>query len=332
MNDIDLRRFDLNLLVVFEVLLAERSVTRAAERLGRTQSAVSHALARLRAQLCDPILVKGGKSMQPTPFALDFLQEVRPILARIQSALSPRLSFDPASSRRIFRLCAPDFALTLFTDLQTRLRVEAPSVSIEWTAPRASMLLDLAGGHLDVVIAPMPPRLTQDIVADQIGSLGWQCFARKGHPAFRAWGAEAWSRWPHLGVRVGSELENPVSVAAAKAGIARTIAGWVPHFAAIAPVLVASDLLATVPSLCMADSLRTHSLDSRDVPFSIPAMPHALLWNAGRRDDPEIKWLRARLRPLVACRTAGFRVEEPAGLPPPPNRRMRRVGAPQGIQ
>src|SRR5262245_21852258 len=103
MNEIDLRRFDLNLLVVFEVLLAERGVTRAAARLGRTQSAVSHALARLRRQLSDPILVKGGKGMQPTPFALDFLQEVRPILARIQGALSPRHSFDPAASRRIFR-------------------------------------------------------------------------------------------------------------------------------------------------------------------------------------------------------------------------------------
>ena len=129
MNKIDLRRFDLNLLVVFEVLLVERSVTRAAERLSRTQSAISHALSRLRVQLGDPVLVKGGKFMQPTPFALDFLEEVRPILARIQRALSPRHSFDPASSRRIFRLCAPDFALMLFTHLHARLRVEAPSVA-----------------------------------------------------------------------------------------------------------------------------------------------------------------------------------------------------------
>ena len=113
MNKIDLRRFDLNLLVVFEVSLVERSVTRAAERLSRTQSAISHALSRLRVQLGDPVLVKGGKFMQPTPFALDFLEEVRPILARIQRALSPRHSFDPASSRRIFRLCAPDFALMI---------------------------------------------------------------------------------------------------------------------------------------------------------------------------------------------------------------------------
>lgn len=104
----------------------------------------------------------------------------------------------------------------------------------------------------------------------------------------------------------------PRFFAAAEAGLERTIAGWVPHFAAIAPVLAASDLLTTVPSLCMADSLHAYGLESRHVPFSIAPMPHALLWSASRRDDPEIKWLRDRLRPLVASRVAGFRADEPA--------------------
>jgi DNA-binding transcriptional LysR family regulator len=266
----------------------------------------------LRAQLGDPVLVKGGKFMQPTPFALDFLEEVRPILARIQRALSPRHSFDPASSRRIFRLCAPDFALTLFTHLHARLRVEAPGVAIEWSGLRNSMLLDLVEGQIDVAIAPTPPRLTQDVFAHGIGALQWRCFARKGHPAFLKWGPKAWSRWPHLVVRVGTQIANPVDIAVAEAGLERTIAGWVPHFAAIAPVLAASDLLTTVPSLCMADSLHAYGLESRHVPFSIAPMPHALLWSASRRDDPEIKWLRDRLRPLVAGRVAGFRADEPA--------------------
>jgi LysR family transcriptional regulator, mexEF-oprN operon transcriptional activator len=313
MNTIDLRKFDLNLLIVFEVLLSERSVTRTAERLGRTQSAISHALSRLRVQLGDPVMVKGGKFMQPTPFALDFLEEVRPILARIQRALSPRHSFDPKTSRRIFRISAPDFALTLFTHLHARLRAEAPNAAIEWTGLKNSMMLDLAEGQIDVAIAPAPPRLTQDVLGDGIGALQWRCFARKGHPAFLKWGSKAWSRWPHLGVRLGTQIENPVDVAATKAGLERTIAGWVPHFAAIAPVLAASDLLTTVPSLCLADSLNAFDIESRHVPFSIAPMQHALLWSASRRNDPEIKWLRDRLRPLVAHRVVGFRVEERAG-------------------
>src|ERR1051326_9110281 len=110
MNDIDLRSFDLNLLVVFEVLMAERSVTRAAVRLGRPQSAVSHSLARLRQQLGDPLLLKGARRMEPTPFALRLLDEAQPILRGLQRVFSPRRRFEPKSSRRVFRLAVPDFA------------------------------------------------------------------------------------------------------------------------------------------------------------------------------------------------------------------------------
>src|SRR5882724_11116515 len=126
MNEIDLRRFDLNLLVVFEVLMMERSVSRAAERLGRTQSAVSHALSRLRGQLGDPLLIKGGVRMQPTAVALELIEQTRPMLKGIQRVLSPRHVFDPASSRRVFRLAAPDFMLTVFANLLSGLRNDAP--------------------------------------------------------------------------------------------------------------------------------------------------------------------------------------------------------------
>src|SRR6202008_3156929 len=102
MNEIDLRRFDLNLLVLFDVLMSERSVTRAAERLGRTQSAVSHALSRLREQFCDPLLVKGGARMQPTALALDLIEQARPMLGGIKRVLAPQNVFDPKTSNRLF--------------------------------------------------------------------------------------------------------------------------------------------------------------------------------------------------------------------------------------
>src|SRR5262249_9520795 len=156
-------------------------------------------------------------------------------------------TFDPLTSRRMFRLSAPDFALTLFTRLLSCLRAEAPGVSIEWAALRSSILLEVAEGQIDVAIAPAPTRPSEGVTADGIGALTWRCFARRGHLAFRRWGRGAWSRWPHVAVRVDSRLENPVNGAAAAAGLARTIAGWVPTFAAIAPVLSASDLLATLP-------------------------------------------------------------------------------------
>src|SRR5947199_5959565 len=133
MSDIDLRRFDLNLLVVFDVLMTERSVTRAAERLGRTQSAVSHSLSKLRDQFGDPLLLKSGVRMQPTALALELIEQARPMLGGIQRVLTPQHVFDAETSSRVFRLAAPDFFLTLFANLLTKLRPDAPGVSVEWT-------------------------------------------------------------------------------------------------------------------------------------------------------------------------------------------------------
>jgi len=187
MNQIDLRHFDLNLLVVFDVLMTERSATRAAARLGRTQSAVSYSLSRLREQFSDPLLVKGGARMQPTALALDLIEQARPMLGGIQRVLSPQHAFDPASSRRVFRLAAPDFMLSLFSDLMARLADDAPRVAVEWTAPREPTLLDIAEGQLDVAIVPSALRWPQGVTGESVGTLSWRCFARAENPAFRDW-------------------------------------------------------------------------------------------------------------------------------------------------
>jgi DNA-binding transcriptional LysR family regulator len=307
MKEIDLRRFDLNLLVVFEVLMIERSVTRAAERLGRTQSAVSHSLQRLRSQLGDPLLIKGGVRMQPTPFALELIEQARPMLRGIQRVLSPRHVFDPASSQRVFRLAAPDFMMTLFIDLMARLRKEAPGVSVEWTAPREPTPLDVAEGQIDIAIVPAELRLPDGATSEAVGALEWRCFGRQGHQAFSQWGPDTWAKWPHLVVRVGDSLTSPVNVAASAAGLGRTIAGWVPHFSAIAPVLARSDLIATLPAIAMEETLHPYHLESREVPFPIAPLPHAMIWSTGRNNDPDIAWLRDRLRPIIKSKFASER-------------------------
>jgi DNA-binding transcriptional LysR family regulator len=284
----------------------ERSVTRAADRLGRTQSAVSHSLARLRSQLGDPLLIKAGMRMQPTAFALDLIEQARPMLRGIERVLSPRQSFDPASSERVFRLAAPDFMLTLFANLLMRMRSDAPRVSIEWTAPREPTLLDVAEGTVDIAIVPAQLHLPGGVSSEAIGALKWRCFARKGHPAFCRWGGRSWAKSPHLAVRVGDSLTSPVNLAAAAAGLQRRIAGWVPHFSAIAPVLAGSDLLATLPAIAMGETLGPYRLESREVPFPIAPLPHAMIWSTARGSHPEISWLRDRLRPIAKKQFAGL--------------------------
>jgi DNA-binding transcriptional LysR family regulator len=307
MNEIDLRRFDLNLLIVFEVLMIERSVTRAAERLGRTQSAVSHSLSRLRKQLSDPLLIKAGVRMQPTAFALDLLEQARPLLRGMQRVLSPRQIFDPANSRRLFRIAAADFMQTMFSSLLTRLRSEAPGVCVEWVSPRDSLLLDLAEGQIDIAITQAPSRMPEGITGEVVGTLQWRCFAREGHPAFSEWGVKAWTRWPHLAIRASDVLTSPVQLAASAAGLERTVAGWAPHFS-IAPILASSDLLATMPAITEGGLGHPYRLESREVPFPIAALPQVMLWNVSRKGDPEIVWLRDRLRPIVKSKFAGERI------------------------
>ena len=128
MHQIDLRRIDLNLLVVFDVLMTERSVTRAASRLRRTQSAISHALQRLREQVDDPLLIKVGLRMQPSPFAERLAEQIRPILASIAHALAPPAPFDPITTTRHFRIAIPDLSDALYsTGLAVTASVSAHS-------------------------------------------------------------------------------------------------------------------------------------------------------------------------------------------------------------
>ncbi len=209
MSQIDLRRFDLNLLVVFDILMIERSVTRAAERLGRTQSAVSHSLSRLREQFGDPLLIKGGVRMQPTAFAIDLIEQARPMLGGIQRVLTPQHVFDPANSRRVFRLAAPDFMRTLFADLLLRLHSEAPLAAIEWTAPREPTLLDVAEGLIDVAIVPTELRWPHGVGGEAVGALGWRCFGRRAHPAFSKWGRQSWARLSASGGAGRGQRDKP---------------------------------------------------------------------------------------------------------------------------
>src|SRR5689334_3566670 len=280
--------------------MAERSVTRAAERLGRTQSAVSHALGRLREQLSDPLQVKSAGGMQPSPFALDLVEQVRPILAGVQRVLSPKRPFDPATSRRAFRVALPDIALTLFPALLALARKRAPHIVLEWVIYQGSTLLDVVEERIQVALAPAAVYRPDGVASEPIGALKWGCFGRRGHAAFARWGRAAWSRWPHVTVGIGDKVRNPVNVAAADAGIERVVGARVPTFAAVAPLLARSDLLATLPSIVMVDAARRFDLLSVPVPFRIDPMPHVLLWNARLSSDPEVAWLRGLVRTAIA--------------------------------
>ncbi len=153
----DLRRIDLNLLVILDALLSEQHVTRAAERLHLSQPAVSHALARLRDLLGDPLLVRAGASLVPTPQALELMAPLAEALAQVQSLLAPN-TFDPATARRTFRLAMSDYgAAIVLPGLIRTLRREAPGIDLQIShASREGMLEGVLNGDIDVAAGVFP--------------------------------------------------------------------------------------------------------------------------------------------------------------------------------
>lgn len=296
----DLKRFDLNLLVVFDVLMEERSVTRAAQRLGRTQSAVSHALGRLREQLEDPLLVKMAAGMVPSPRALGLIEEIRPILRRIGRTVADRETFDPSASQRVFRLALPDVSTSVFPNLVQSLRRSAAGVALEWVDLSYSTLSDVADGHVDLAFAPDAWRRPDGVEGEPTAPLAISCFARRGHPAFANWSGQAWSRCSHAVVGVAARVANPIMDAASAAGLERTVGARVPHFAAVAPLLARTDLIATLPKIALYEACGPFGLEIRPPPFLIEPMPHALFWSTRLRNDRASMWLRSLVRETLS--------------------------------
>ena len=174
MNEIDLHRVDLNLLVVFEVLMETRSVTATAEKIGRTQSAVSHSLSRLREQLGDPLLVLVGGKMQPSPFAEMIVEDVRPLLRGIRRVISPRNLFVPASSERVFRIAMPTVTKVI-AEVSARVEAEAPRVKIEWLPAHHDVYAALSEGLVDLAHLGGEPRLPDGLEAQVMAPFSWCC-------------------------------------------------------------------------------------------------------------------------------------------------------------
>jgi DNA-binding transcriptional LysR family regulator len=300
MHQIDLRRIDLNLLLVFDVLMAQRSVTLAALELGRTQSAVSHALARLREQLGDPLMVKAGGRMVPSPFAEGLVDEVRLILANIRRVLVPPAAFDPATTTRQFLVALPDLNDTIFPLLTQRLRQQAPGATVEWVVRDERAVSRVAEGQIDMAWVPTVQALPDGVAYAATAPLRWATFVRQGHPAIKGWGKAAWSRWPHVAVRIGPALaSSPVDAALVSARAGRQVAVWVPHFSAVAPLLAHTDLIATLPLVAMADRLDRYSLRALKTPIHIDPMPHRLIWSARLGNEPALRWLRGHLAAVI---------------------------------
>ncbi|MFT3774265.1 MAG: LysR family transcriptional regulator [Minicystis sp.] len=291
---------NLNLLVAFDALMGERNVTRAAARIGVTQSAVSNALAQLRVLFDDPLFLRGPRGVTPTPRAIELAGPIRQGLSLFASALAPA-AFDPASSERTFVLAASDFVqLVLLPPLLHRLAREAPGVRIEVRAWGLHDVPDaLARGEVDLMAGfygKVPAHHEQSFLFEA----PYVCIVRRDLP--RVGKRLTLARYVELShVLVSERADSPGSVdrALAARGLSRRVGARVSHFLLVPALVAQTDLVAAVGRHVAEAFARTYPIRILPPPIPLPAGRVGQVWHKRVDADPGHRWLRATLEDVA---------------------------------
>lgn len=296
-----LSSLDLNLLVVLEVLLAERNVTRAAARLGLSQPGVSTALGRLRAALGDPLLVRGPRGMQPTPRALELEPLLREALGRLEGALFGGRGFDPAHAERTFSVAASDYVqFVLLGRLVARLQRHAPGVQLKVVPVSARFpWAELEAGALDLVLgrAPQEPEGLKKklLFRDRVVFI-----VRRDHPLKKkTWTLEDFTSVSHV---EALPIEGPTMVdqLLGRKKRRRKLAVTVPQFLSAPFVVLETDCAFTLAERIAVPLARALPLRVLEVPFAAPEFAVQAFWHERVHADPGHAWLRRMVAEAAA--------------------------------
>jgi len=305
MLGVHLAGVDLNLLVVVNALLEERNVTRAARRLGLSQSAASHALARARALVGDPLLVRGARgTMQATPRARSLEAPVRRALAELSTVLTRAPRFAPASVRRSFRIVASDYEVAvLLPPLLARLRVEAPGIDL-WIVPPGEAARDaLVDGKVDLVTGPLRGEAGPGLYQRRLYDDRFICLVRAGHPlAGRRMTLARYLAYPHVFIAPRAQPGSYIDEHLEGLGKRRRIAVAVPHLLAVPRILAGSDLVVTLSERAAATFAPEGELVALPTPIPIPANTKGMVWHERDHHDPGHRYLREQLAAVVTPR------------------------------
>jgi DNA-binding transcriptional LysR family regulator len=283
-------------LVTLHVLLEEGNVTRAAGRLGITQSSTSHRLAQLRLALGDPLFVRAGASLRPTPRALAMAQPLAEALRSLAAAVSPPTPFVPRTSRLRLDVAMPDLLVALAPRLVTSLAAEAPGLTVRLRTIDPDLVDRLAAETPSLALTPARFVDRDDLLARPLGELRFGVAGRRHHPALRRpLTVEKWLAAGHVVVRVGNEQTNVIETALAERGLVRTIGLEVPSFLAGLLVVARSDLLMNVPTPITNDAVEALDLKLREAPVKLPTLRFALAYHRRFHHDAAHRWARERV-------------------------------------
>jgi DNA-binding transcriptional LysR family regulator len=316
LNEIDLSRADLNLLVLFEAVLEEGHVGRAADRMRLTPSAVSHGLGRLRRLLNDPLFLRTPTGVVPTARAVELATPVRDILARVRSVVSTAEPFDPTKSRRQFTIAAPDgVSAVILPPLLAQLAQSAPGIDIsvrqllpvqgETSPERAwrSAFAELEARAMDIAIVPsddIPVRFHRQTLYEE----DFVVAMRRGHPYAQAPTLDRYCEMQHLVVSLTGDRHGFVDEVLAKHGRSRRIALTVPNFLFALAVIAETDLITALPRRFAAMHAPRFGIVSLDAPLALPRFRLNAVAPGAAMMDKGTSWLFEALEE-AATATAG---------------------------
>lgn len=297
----NLRSIDLNLLVLLDALIELRSVRRAGERIGLSQSATSHALDRLRKLLGDELLVRTASGMEPTPRALSLAGPLRLALQDIQTALAPD-RFEPAEAEISLTIAVETHeTIVVLPLLVDEIRREAPGIAL--TVKSGSLEDILSGvdqGRVDVAIG-LFKGLPDRFMTCRLLSGEHACVMRADHPIARSpLTLDRYLDAPHLLISMSGSTTNAVDDALASQGLRRRIAMQMPHGLAAVIALTRSDMITSVTRGVARVFAASAPAAVMDLPFNVPASTFRLVWNRRFHADPARVWLRRKLIAIAA--------------------------------
>jgi DNA-binding transcriptional LysR family regulator len=293
---------DLNLLVAFEALMAERSVSRAARRLHLSQPAMSNALARLRSYFGDELLVAQNRRMYPTPFAQTLLPQVRQGLQTMEGVVATSRHFDPATSNRTFRVMTSDYiATSVIFPIVTRLGATAPGIGIELLLPSPRRIELLESGDIDLLIT-LEGYLAPQLPSDHLFDDEYRLVGRAGHPALDGTTTlEQMLAYEHVHVSIGEErLPSFGDAYLERLGIERRVAILAPNFGMLPWLLQDTDWLALIQGRLATQMMRNFALTAVPPPLPIPVLREMAQYHVTRSNDPGLRWLIDLIRTRTA--------------------------------
>jgi len=293
MSHANISKLDLKQLRLVEALVRTNSLTASAEQVGLSQPAASHALARLRKLMGEPLFVRTSAGMRPTPFGKHFGASVSDALGALRAGLEAQPTFDPGTARRTFNIYMTDVGQMVFLPpLLAKLKTAAPKVSLRVRAvPVRSPHILLESGEIDIAAGHFTT-LTHGIYQRQLFRERYVCAVRAGHPDFsRGMTIEAFRSVPHAFTDSGGLAHETLDRTLVRQKIKREIKLRVPEFMVLPLVISNSDLLVIMPSRLADQFAKLVQLKLMPLPFSVPTYDIKVYWHERFRRDPAVRWL-----------------------------------------